>query len=124
MNYDILIREAQILDGTGGPGYFSDAGIAGGKIAAIGRRLQGAAETVIDGRGLVLCPGFIDAHSHQDMALEHNPACRNDIGQGITTFVGGCAANPLRPWPGRIWRTASGWAAGRWTKKLCRRGGA
>lgn len=92
---DILIRNAKLYDGTGGAPYFSDVAVKNGKIAAVGRKLQCRANMEIDGTGLALCPGFIDSHSHQDMALEVHPACKNAIEQGITTLVGGmCGESP------------------------------
>lgn len=92
--YDVLIRNAKILDGTGNPAFHADVAVKDGKIARIGQHLSGA-RAILEGAGQVLTPGFIDVHSHQDMALERNFACRHLLEQGITTFVGGmCGESP------------------------------
>ena len=67
--YDLIIQNVRIADGTGNPSYHARVAVSGGKIAAIGRTLTGAKE-VLDGGGLTLAPGFIDAHSHHDLMLE------------------------------------------------------
>jgi N-acyl-D-aspartate/D-glutamate deacylase len=63
--YDVLIKAATIVDGTGNPTFKGSVGIEGQKIAAVGD-IGGDAVRVIDGAGLVVCPGFIDIHSHSD----------------------------------------------------------
>src|SRR5262245_56226190 len=68
--YDVLIRGGKVVDGTGNPWFEGDVAIRGDRIAAIGPLgADAAARRVIDARGLVVAPGFIDMHSHSDMAL-------------------------------------------------------
>lgn len=108
--YDILIKNTSIIDGTGKPAYKGSIGICGDKIAAIGN-LQESATTVIDGEGLITCPGFIDPHSHADRAILEDSAADNLIMQGITTFVGGHCGNSPAPaagagaQAGKEWKT-------------------
>jgi len=64
--YDIIIRNGKIVDGTGNPWFFADVAVKDGKIDKISKKVLSEAETVIDATGLVVCPGFIDAHSHGD----------------------------------------------------------
>ena len=94
--YDILIKNAKIVDGTGNPFYFADVAVKDGKIARISKGLKAEAATVIDGKGKVLAPGFIDVHSHHDLEVEKNFLCSNSLEQGITTVVGGmCGESPM-----------------------------
>ena len=93
--YDFVIRGARIADGTGNPTYHAVVGVLDGKIVRIGHHLDTEGAQVIDGTGKVLCPGFIDAHSHQDTYLENNVDCKSSVAQGITTYVGGmCGSSP------------------------------
>lgn len=94
--YDILIKDTTIVDGTGKPGYLGSVGVRGDKIVAIGD-LEESAEKTINGKNLVTCPGFIDAHSHADRSILDDPAADNLIMQGITTFVGGHCGTSLAP---------------------------
>ncbi len=66
--YDVLIKDAKIIDGTGKAAFKGSVGIKGQKIAAVGTVEAGAAR-VIDGSGLVVCPGFVDTHSHADREI-------------------------------------------------------
>lgn len=92
--YDYIIRNALIMDGTGEPAYEADVAIAGGKIACIGA-VEGDAARVIDGKGLVLAPGFIDMHSHTDTGLFIDPRAESKITQGVTLEVcGNCGFSP------------------------------
>ena len=92
--YDIIIKNAKIIDGTGNPYYRSDVAIKDGKIARIGKALEGA-EQVIDATGLTLTPGFIDSHSHVDRHILTYPEQREKIEQGITTSIAGqCGESP------------------------------
>lgn len=86
--YDILIKNTKIVDGTGAPSYVGDIAIKDSKIVEMGK-IEGEAATIIDGTGLVACPGFIDVHSHPDLSMQLVPQCENYIMQGITTAVGG-----------------------------------
>jgi len=98
--FDLLIRGARIIDGTGAPGWVGDVAVSDGKIAAIGTDLSLDAMEVIDGTGRVLCPGFIDAHGHSDFTLFVNHRGESKIRQGITTEVtGNCGftAGPITP---------------------------
>jgi N-acyl-D-amino-acid deacylase len=87
--FDLLIRNARVLDGTGNPWYFADVGIRGERIVAVGRLAGARATQLIDAQGLYLAPGFIDVHSHAGPGLatrELSPAVPL-LAQGITTVV-------------------------------------
>src|SRR5262245_53991315 len=64
--FDMLISNGRLVDGTGNPSFNSDVGVRDGKIAAIGRLANHSAERTIDATGLVVAPGFIDIHNHSD----------------------------------------------------------
>jgi len=82
-----VVRDVEIFDGTGAPSYVGDVAVDGDRI--IGDAPRGA--TVIDGRGLAIAPGFIDVHSHDDLAVLADPAMDYKVAQGVTTdVVGNC----------------------------------
>ena len=85
-SYDVLITNAQIVDGSGGAAKKGSIAIAGGKIAAVGD-VSGAATSTIDAKGRVVAPGFIDMHSHSDMPLITDGNGQSKIRQGVTTEV-------------------------------------
>jgi N-acyl-D-aspartate/D-glutamate deacylase len=94
MEYDILIKDAVIVEGTGENAYNGSLGIKDGKVVATGD-VGGDAVRIIEAEGLTAVPGFIDAHSHADWALPWYPKCESFVRQGVTTFVGGqCGGSP------------------------------
>ena len=100
--YDVAITGARIVDGSGNPWYRGDVYLNGGTIAAIdvGRHAWAARKT-IDGRGLVLAPGFIDIHTHARRAILEIPTGENYARQGVTTLIegpDGSSPIPLRPY--------------------------
>ncbi|MFZ5918942.1 MAG: N-acyl-D-amino-acid deacylase family protein [Chloroflexota bacterium] len=82
--YDYLIHNVSIVDGTGAEPFAGDVAIKGGRIVALGA-LEGAGQRFIDGSGLVAAPGFIDMHSHTDLAYLNKQPPEAKIRQGITT---------------------------------------
>ncbi len=86
--FDVVIRGGTIVDGTGNPSFQGDVAIRGAKIAVVGRVPEGAVATqVIDARGKVVAPGFIDIHSHSDTTLFEDGAALSKVSQGVTTEV-------------------------------------
>ena len=87
MMFDLIIRNGLIIDGTGRKAYTNDIGINGEYITTIGslNNIQGKNE--INANGLVIAPGFIDAHAHSDGILLYDPQHANGIRQGITTEI-------------------------------------
>lgn len=93
-SFDVLIRNGRVVDGTGNPAFFADVGIKDGRIARIGR-LSAEAATVIDAKGMVVAPGFIDVHTHADEVAEM-PLAENFVRMGVTTVVAGnCGSSSL-----------------------------
>jgi N-acyl-D-amino-acid deacylase len=92
---DLVFRDVQVVDGTGGPSYRADVGIADGRIAEIAPRPgpgpssapRTGGRRVVDGDGLVLAPGFVDMHAHSDLALLTDPAHEAKAAQGVTLEV-------------------------------------
>ena len=98
--FDLLICNATIIDGTGAPGWAGDVAVENGMIAEIAPSISAEAREVVDAKGHVLCPGFIDAHGHSDFTLFINHRGESKIRQGITTEVtGNCGftAGPITP---------------------------
>lgn len=90
MKYDIIIKNGVLIDGTGAPPRESiDIGIAEGKIAFIGKLNDEKANEVIDAKGAVVSPGFIDIHGHSDYFIVIEPLAPNKLRQGVTTEIGG-----------------------------------
>lgn len=87
--FDILIKNALIIDGSGNEGYRGEIGVVGDKIAEIAPILSDNAKKIIDAKQNVVCPGFIDAHGHSDFTLFVNNKGESKIRQGITTEVTG-----------------------------------
>lgn len=98
-HYDVLIRHAEIVDGTGAARYNSDVGIRGDRIVCIGELSSATASSDIDGTGLVLAPGFIDAHTHDDRLMLSGGDMAPKVSQGVTTVVGGNCGISLAPMP-------------------------
>jgi N-acyl-D-amino-acid deacylase len=94
---DLLIENATIYDGSGNPPFLGDVAVSKSRIESVGT-FQPAPEArrVIDATGLILSPGFIDAHSHSDTNLLVNPNAESKIHQGITTeIIGNCGSSPF-----------------------------
>ena len=91
-NIDVLIRGAQVVDGTGNPWYYGDIAIGGGHVLGVvppGRIPAEAAREVVDAAEKVICPGFIDILSHSHIPLMHDPRALSKITQGVTTEIMG-----------------------------------
>lgn len=96
--YDLLFRDALILDGTGAPRRRGDVAVAGERIAAMGDLSAGSAEREIAAEGLALAPGFIDAHTHDDRAVLCGASCLAcKLSQGVATVVVGNCGISLAP---------------------------
>lgn len=98
--YDLVLREAQIVDGTGSPWYYGDIGIVGDQIAYIGKIKPSEGAKVFSLAGLTVTPGFIDMHSHSDLFVLESGCVTAKIRQGITTELlgqDGISAAPLPP---------------------------
>ena len=96
MHYDLIIRNGTVVDGSGMPRFRADVGIAGGKIAAIGKIRDGASE-VIDADGHVVSPGIVDAHTHMDAQVFWDPLGTCSCWHGITSVVMGNCGFSLAP---------------------------
>jgi N-acyl-D-aspartate/D-glutamate deacylase len=96
-DHDLVVRGATVVDGTGGPAFEADLGVAGGVITEIGTVGRGAAPQELDGRGLALAPGFIDAHTHLDANLFWDADLTPSSSFGVTTVVTGNCGYALAP---------------------------
>lgn len=97
---DLIIRNGRVIDGTGSPWYQADIGIVGSKIASIGNLAGQQAREEIDADRQIVCPGFIDMHTHSDLFILAQPYLSAKIRQGITTDLlgqDGISAAPLAP---------------------------
>ncbi|MBT4043430.1 MAG: amidohydrolase family protein, partial [Rhodospirillaceae bacterium] len=99
MDYDLKIVGGTIVDGSGGQGYRGDLGIKDGRVVALGDA-AGEAGRTIDAGGLVVCPGFVDIHTHYDAQVLWDRMLTISPWHGVTTAVmGNCGFGvaPMRP---------------------------
>jgi N-acyl-D-amino-acid deacylase len=99
-SYDLVVRNARIIDGTGSPWYRGDVAIRGDSIAAIAPHLNGRAAREIDAAGQIVAPGFIDIHTHARRGIFQVPTAPNYVRQGVTTVIegpDGSSPVPLAP---------------------------
>jgi N-acyl-D-aspartate/D-glutamate deacylase len=99
LNYDVVIKNASVLDGSLKPEFRADVAVKDGLIVKVEKSINGSAARVINAKGLYLTPGFVDLHTHVDrgMYFAENRACLNYLKQGVTTVVvGQCGGSA---WP-------------------------
>src|SRR5215813_1802217 len=98
---DLLIRSGHVIDGSGGPGREADVAVLDGRIVAVEPHSARPARRVVDARGQVVAPGFIDIHTHSDFTLPLNPRAESKIRQGVTLeVVGNCGFSVAPVLPG------------------------
>jgi N-acyl-D-amino-acid deacylase len=88
-HYDLIVRNATIIDGTRAPRFHGEIGVRGDTIIKIGALDKASADTELDASGMIAAPGFIDAHTHDDRMLLSNPDMAPKASQGVTTVVTG-----------------------------------
>lgn len=87
--YELLVKNAKVIDGTGKEAFAATVASENGKLKVLPADCSCEAKTVIDAKGMYLCPGFIDPHSHGDVPLGKKFNSVSKISQGITTHVSG-----------------------------------
>lgn len=95
--YDIVIKNGQVIDGSKDQAFQADIGIVSDRIEEIGPIGTGRAKMIIDAQGKIVCPGFIDIHSHTDFELLINPKAESKIRQGVTTELSGNCGSSTFP---------------------------
>ena len=98
MPFDVVFRDAIVVDGTGAERFVADVAVEGNRIAEIGT-VAGSAPTEINASGLVLASGFIDVHTHDDFSLETSPDMAFKTLQGVTTVVTGNCGTSVAGFP-------------------------
>lgn len=99
---DIIIQGGLVIDGTGAPGRRADVALRGGRIAAVGDDITAGGARVIEARGLVVAPGFIDIKTHSDFTLPLMPQAESKVRQGVTTeVIGHCGFSVAPALPGK-----------------------
>src|SRR6266480_4592256 len=98
MKFELLIRNATLIDGTRAPRFEADIGVSSGRISRIGK-LKEKGEVEIDASGKIAAPGFIDAHTHDDRLMLSAPDMAPKVSQGVTTVVAGNCGVSLAPAP-------------------------
>ena len=88
-HFDLIIRNATIIDGTRAPRFHGEIGVRGDRIVKIGALDKATADAEIDASGMIAAPGFIDAHTHDDRMLLSSPDMAPKVSQGVTTVVTG-----------------------------------
>src|SRR2546429_9606825 len=96
MKFDLLIRNATVIDGTRAPRFAADVGVSSGKISRIGK-LKEKGEIEIDACGRIAAAGFIDAHTHDDRLMLSAPDIAPKASQGVTTVGAGNLGGAARP---------------------------
>ena len=96
MMHDTIIYNAEIVDGTGAKRYSADIALANGRIVKIGRLDRHAAKNEIDAAGSIVAPGFIDSHSHADLAMLSGGLENEKLRMGVTTEVIGQRGRRIR----------------------------
>ena len=99
MSYDLLITNATVVDGTGSARFNADVAVKDGSVAAIGK-IAGPAAATIDAAGKIVCPGFVDPHTHYDAQITWDRGLSSSAEHGVTTVVmGNCGVGlaPCRP---------------------------
>jgi N-acyl-D-amino-acid deacylase len=95
--FDLLIRSARVVDGSGAAWFRADVGVRGGRIAGVGNLTGAEARRTVDAGDRVLAPGFIDVHTHVEGNLAARPDAANLIADGVTTVVtGNCGGSELQ----------------------------
>src|SRR5689334_24928894 len=94
--FDLVFRNARIVDGSGAAAIRGDVAIAGERIAVVGKVTE-SGRSEIDVKGQVVAPGFIDVHTHDDRALLANPGMAMKASQGVTSVVVGNCGVSLAP---------------------------
>src|SRR4030081_3839025 len=98
MRYDLVIRNATVVDGTRAPRFEADIGVSAGKISRIGK-IEAKGESEIEASGKIAAPGFIDAHTHDDRLMLSAPDMAPKVSQGVTTVVAGNCGVCVAPAP-------------------------
>jgi N-acyl-D-amino-acid deacylase len=98
-HFDLLIRNATIIDGSGAARRTGDIGLRSERIAKIGNLDRDKADIEIDASGKIAAPGFIDAHTHDDRLMLSSPEMAPKVSQGVTTVVAGNCGISLSPMP-------------------------
>lgn len=115
--YSLLIKNGKVVDGTGNPWFPSDIAIKGEKIVRMGHITEEESEKTIDAKDLVVCPGFVDLHSHADLVLASDMQLRQLEGrlrQGVTTeIIGNCgiSVSPVSQSSKALMKTFTEWMA-------------
>jgi N-acyl-D-amino-acid deacylase len=95
IEFDVLIEGGTVIDGTKAPRFDADVGVRDGRIVAVGRLHGHAARRRLGAHGRIVAPGFIDAHTHDDLAVLARPGMDFKVSQGVTTVVtGNCGISP------------------------------
>lgn len=95
--YDLVIKNGRVISGCGNPWYRADIGVTGDTIMKIGTIPEKEAKEVIDAKGLVVSPGFIDSHSHGDLRILGDPTAKEKLMQGVTLEINGQCGIGIAP---------------------------
>ena len=87
--YDLVVLNGRVVDGSGNNWKYNDIGIKGNKIVTIGQLSTDDGIKVVDAAGQIVCPGFIDVHAHVEGSLENRPGANNFVLDGVTTVITG-----------------------------------
>jgi N-acyl-D-amino-acid deacylase len=95
-DYDLIVRNARVIDGSGNPWFRADVAVKDGRIAYMGRLPEATADKIVDAADRVLTPGFIDVHTHIEGGIEKVPSAENYVRDGVTSVVtGNCGGSKI-----------------------------